>query len=382
MVLSEVNTYKQVLGCLMKNPLLLTEYQDIQIRDFDTKLTKLVFVTINNMFQNGAVKLEPMEVDINIESHESASVLYSREKGLDFVKDCYEVSKIENFDYYYSRLKKLSLLRTLKQNDYDISLYWQENFDTQREEEEAIRRFDEASIDEILMSIESKYNEIKADFINGGKHSGDASAGLTDLVKDLMKNPEIGPSLCGKYFSTACRGARLGKYYLRSAASGTGKTRLAVFDSCQIAFPIRYSHDKGCFVVELDNEGNTRQPRKTLIITTEMGKDEIQTIVLAYLSGVNESHILTGKYEPGEMNRVFYAAQLVEKYKEYYYIEEISDPNLTNVESTIKRYATIEGVQYVFYDYIFSSPSLIAQFSGAKLREDELKLCPLTLLFR
>ena len=370
MVLSEVNTYKQVLGCLMKNPLLLTEYQDIQIRDFDTKLTKLVFVTINNMFQNGAVKLEPMEVDINIESHESASVLYSREKGLDFVKDCYEVSKIENFDYYYSRLKKLSLLRTLKQNDYDISLYWQENFDTQREEEEAIERFDNASIDEILMSVESKYNEIKADFINGGKHSGDASAGLTDLVKDLMKNPEIGPSLCGKYFSTACRGARLGKYYLRSAASGTGKTRLAVFDSCQIAFPIRYSHDKGCFVVELDNEGNTRQPRKTLIITTEMGKDEIQTIVLAYLSGVNESHILTGKYEPGEMNRVFYAAQLVEKYKEYYYIEEISDPNLTNVESTIKRYATIEGVQYVFYDYIFSSPSLIAQFSGAKLRED------------
>lgn len=370
MVLSEVNTYKQVLGCLMKNPLLLTEYQDIQIRDFDTKLTKLVFVTINNMFQNGAVKLEPMEVDINIESHESASVLYSREKGLDFVKDCYEVSKIENFDYYYSRLKKLSLLRTLKQNDYDISLYWQENFDTQREEEEAIRRFDEASIDEILMSIESKYNEIKADFINGGKHSGDASAGLTDLVKDLMKNPEIGPSLCGKYFSTACRGARLGKYYLRSAASGTGKTRLAVFDSCKIAFPIHYSHESGTFVKSYDHEDKETPPRKTLIITTEMGKDEIQTIVLAYLSGVNESHILTGKYEPGEMNRVFYAAQLVEKYKEYYYIEEISDPNLTNVESTIKRYATIEGVQYVFYDYIFSSPSLIAQFSGAKLRED------------
>ena len=283
LVLSEVNTYKQVLGCLMKNPLLLTEYQDIQIRDFDTKIAKLVFVTINNMFQNGAVKLEPMEIDINIESHESASVFYAKEKGLDFVKDCYEVSKIENFDYYYNRLKKLSLLRTLKQNDYDISLYWQENFDTQREEEEAIRRFDDASIDEILMSVESKYNEIKADFINGGKHSGDASAGLTDLVKDLMKNPEIGPSLCGKYFSTACRGARLGKYYLRSAASGTGKTRLAVFDSCQIAFPIRYSHDKGTFIVEQDKDGKIRQPRKTLIITTEMGKDEIQTIVLAYL---------------------------------------------------------------------------------------------------
>lgn len=366
----------------MKNPLLLTEYQDIQMRDFDTKITKLIFVTINNMFENGAMKLEPMEIDMNIEGHESASILYTREKGLEFVKDCYEVSKPENFEYYYGRLKKLSLLRTLKQNDYDISLYWQENFNTQREEEEAIKRFDDASIDEILMTIESKYNQIKADFINGGKHSGDAAAGITELVKDLMKNPEIGPSLCGKYFSTACRGARLGKYYLRSAASGTGKTRLAVFDSCQIAFPIRYSHEKDSFVEELDKDGNVRKPRKTLVITTEMAKDEIQTIVLAYLSGVNESHILTGRYEVGEMNRVFYATQLMEKYREYYYIEEISDPNLTNVESTIKRYATIEGVKYVFYDYIFSSPSLITQFSGSKLREDELKLCPLTLLFR
>ena len=113
-----------------------------------------------------------------------------------------------------------------------------------------------------------------------------------------------------------------------------------------------------------------------------MGKDEIQTIVLAYLSGVNEAHILTGKYELGEKDRVYYATQIVEKYQNYFYIEEISDPNLTNVESTIKRYATIEEVDFVFYDYIFSSPSLVSQFADSKLREDELKLCPLTLLFR
>ena len=46
-------------------------------------------------------------------------------------------------------------------------------------------------------------------------------------------------------------------------------------------------------------------------------KDEIQTIVLAYLSGVNESHILTGRYDLDEIDRVFYAAQIVEKYQEY-----------------------------------------------------------------
>jgi len=382
MVLSDLNTYRQVIGCLMKKPLLLTEFQDIQPMDFDIKIPRFVFIIIRNMFKSGAMELTPLEVDIEMENHEAAAVTYKSERGLDFLKESYDVSKLENFEYYYKRLKKLSLLRTLKKNNYDISAYHKEDFDSLREEEEANQRFEDSSIDEILMSIESKYNQIKADFINGGKHSGNAAAGLNELVLDLMKNPEIGPSLCGRFFSTACRGARLGKYYLRSAASGTGKTRLAVFDACKIAFPIHYSHKSCTFVVDKDREGNIKPAEKTLVITTEMGKDEIQTIVLAYLSGVNESHILTGHYDIGEMDRVFYASQIVEKYQEYFYIEEISDPNLTNVESTIKRYATIEGVQYVFYDYIFSSPSLVAQFADSKLREDELKLCPLTLLFR
>lgn len=370
MVLSDLNTYRQVIGCLMKKPLLLTEFQDIQPMDFDIKIPRFVFIIIRNMFKSGAMELTPLEVDIEMENHEAAAVTYKSERGLDFLKESYDVSKLENFEYYYKRLKKLSLLRTLKKNNYDISAYHKEDFDSLREEEEANQRFEDSSIDEILMSIESKYNQIKADFINGGKHSGNAAAGLNELVLELMKNPEIGPSLCGRFFSTACRGARLGKYYLRSAASGTGKTRLAVFDACKIAFPIHYSHKSCTFVVDKDREGNVKPAEKTLVITTEMGKDEIQTIVLAYLSGVNESHILTGHYDIGEMDRVFYASQIVEKYQEYFYIEEISDPNLTNVESTIKRYATIEGVQYVFYDYIFSSPSLVAQFADSKLRED------------
>ena len=370
MVLSDINTYRQVIGCLMKKPLLMTEFQDIQASDFDIKVIRFIFIIIANMFRSGAINLTPIEVDLEIENHEAVSVTYKAEHGLDFLKESYELAKIENFEYYYKRLKKLSLLRTLQKNSYDISVYYKENFESLREEEKANELFENSSIDEILMTVESKYNKIKADFINGGKHSGDAAAGLTNLIVELKRSPEVGPALCGDYFNAASRGARKGKYYLRSAASGTGKTRLAVFDACNIAFPTHYSHVAGTFVEETHSDGSVRKPIKTLIITTEMGKDEIQTIVLAYLSGVNESHILTGQYNLGEEDRVFYAAQIVEKYQDYFFIEEISDPNLSNVEATIKRYATIECVECVFYDYIFSSPSLVAQFSDSKLRED------------
>lgn len=710
MVLSDMATYKQVLGCLMKRPVLLIEYQDMITGDFDTRLTKIIFTTIYNMFQNGATKLEPIDVDTAIINHDVASIHYKKEKGLDFLKDCYEVSKLENFEYYHDRLRKLSLLRTLKENNYNISEFWKQDFDTQREEEETIQRFEDASLETILMSVEGKFNLIRTDFINGGKHSGDAATGLKDLVQELKRSPEIGPSLNGRLFSSACRGARKGKYYLRSAASGAGKaitnstkipmmdgswktvrevqvgdkligsngkpttvlmihpqsekkqvyevifkdgrkveccedhlwtiyrlahgwvrdtlslkelyrkkeeigltnnqggyryripltkpveyeekelfpspyvmglllgdgsfrytsdqkalafsseneelpkaiadyfdliphrcceknynwtfqfkekqercrknlwvkealrnypelwdkkskdkyipdeylcgsinqrmellrglldtdgtirkkngsilftnisekmikqvqqlchslgfttsisidkrkkyttgicyslhiqcekslkpqlfslkrkkeiaeqyvinekreerrdwmaivdiiktdryedmtcftvdapdalflvgdyivthnTRLAVFDACKGVFPIHWSHEKGTYIIEKDMNGKSREPYKTLFITTEMAKDEIQTIVLAWISGVNEAHILTGMYDTGEEKRVMYAAEIVEKYKDSFYIEEISDPNLTNVEAVIKRYATIEEIDAVF----------------------------------
>ena len=103
-----------------------------------------------------------------------------------------------------------------------------------------------------------------------------------------------------------------------------------------------------------------------------MDVEELQTIMLAYLSGVDEGHILTGKYELGELSRVKFAAKIMQFYKGYLLIEEISDPNLVNVESTIKKYATIDNVKYVFFDYIHSTASMIGQFAKNNLREDTI----------
>jgi hypothetical protein len=60
----------------------------------------------------------------------------------------------------------------------------------------------------------------------------------------------------------------------------------------------------------------------------------------------------------------------MEEYSGYFMIEEISDPNLENVEATIKKYATVDNVKYVFFDYIHSTASMIGQFSKNNIRED------------
>lgn len=375
MELIDINAYRQILGSLIKEPGLFLLYPDISPNDFGNLAARIVFVSIQNLLTSGANTLSVIEVDEDISRYDTANVRYQRDGGIDFLKDCVEYSEPENFKYYYDRLKKLSLLKTLGQKGYDISEYYKPTFETVKEENECIERFDEATVESILNNIEGKLNKIRSAFLNGVSGNAEASVGLREMKERFKESPEIGCDMEGDIFSTVCRGARLGKFYLRSAKSGLGKSRLAFFDAVKIAIPERFSVEEGKFVSDADPiTGELLDGKKTLIITTEMAKDEVQTVLLAYLSKVNESKILTGSYFGEEEYRIDKAIEILEKYKNYLFIEEIADPNLSNVSAMIKRYATVEDIQYVFYDYIFASPSLLNQFAGQKVREDSALL--------
>ncbi len=351
MVLSDKMASRQVIGGLMLNTLLFLEYPDITPSDFDNNLIRVCFIAIKNLYNEGAVKLTVVEVDQEIEKWQSNSTrIYKQDGGLEFLKGAYEIAEVSNFSLYYTRLKKMALLRRLVKEKYDVSEFYIDEKTTSDPMAviQAQERYDAASLEDILNSVEGKYNIIRNDFLNGGRLKGDPAEGLSELIEELKTTPNIGPSLEGKIFSSVCRGAREGCFYLKAASTSAGKTRTSVFDACHLAYPIRWSYEKGTFIHEVTASGEMRQPRKVLFIVTEMDKEELQTIMLAFLSGVNEDHILTGKYEFGEFSRVKYAAQIIEQYSGYFLIEEISDPNLVNVEATIKRYATIENIKYVF----------------------------------
>lgn len=372
MVLTDKMANRQVIGSLMLNTLLLIEYPDLTASDFDNLTIQICFSAIKNLQNQGAIKLTVIEVDQEIDKWENSSTLkYKQDSGLEFLKSAYEIAELSNFDLYYNRLKKISLLRRLVREHYDVSDYYIDDKDVSDvlQETRIRERYDNASIEEILNSVEGKYNIIRNDFLNGGHQRGDPSQGLIELIDELQKAPNIGPDLEGLIFSSACRGARPGCFYLKSSSSGSGKTRTSVFDACHLAYPIRWSHNQQTFIQELNAQYELRQPRKVLFIVTEMDKEELQTIMLAYLSGVNEEHILTGKYDFDELSRVKFAANIIQQYKDYFIIEEISDPNLVNVEATIKRYATINNVKYVFYDYIHSTASMVNQFAKNNLNE-------------
>lgn len=165
------------------------------------------------------------------------------------------------------------------------------------------------------------------------------SDGILDLINDLKENPDLGIPLYGKYINTVTRGARLGKFYLRSAATGVGKSRAMIADACTIGCDEIWSKEENKWIT-------TGAAQTVLYIATEQDLQECQTMVLAFLSGVNEDHILYGDYTEGEWERVIHAAEVVAEGKIKF--EAMPDFSLADIENKIKFGIREYNCHYVF----------------------------------
>lgn len=75
----------------------------------------------------------------------------------------------------------------------------------------------------------------------------------------------------------------------------------------------------------------------TLYITTEQEVEEIQTMMLAFLSNVNEEHIINGKYQGDEEDRVLEAARIIAEAP--LYIEPLPDFHFKILKIQLKEYS-------------------------------------------
>ena len=226
---------------------------------------------------------------------------------------------------------------------------------------------DNSTLEQIADKIDNKIEMIRLKYVDDvGGEAIQAGEGIIELIDSLKEHPEVGTPLFGPLINTVTRGARLKKFYLRSAPTGVGKSRTMIADACYIACNEIYDERFGWI------HNGTKEP--TLYIATEQEKSEIQTMMLAFLSGVNEEHILNGTYERDEEERVRKAAQILTDSP--LYIEELPDFSLKDIEDRIKKNIRDHDVKYVFHDYIHTSLKILEEITrrsgGVKLREDNI----------
>lgn len=371
--LDDKNATMQVIGSLMKSPLLLVDNNYILTkRDFETPLARNIFIAIHNLvLVNKLEVLTTVDIDNYFQQIEGSYENFKAQNGLQYLNDCMQISNLNNFNYYYNRVKKMSALRALKADGFDIKkIYNEEEFDLVKEKEQQ-ERLDSMTVEEIFETFTKSLTDLQYDYVcKDDSEEGLIADGIDKLFESLQENPEIGIPLQGKIYNTIVRGARQKKYYLISGSSGTGKTRQMVGHACTIAFPERYDIENKKWVV-------TGKGHKILFFATEMEKEETQTMILAHISGVNEDKILNNNYEtPEEKQRVYDAIKVMNYYKDNFIFVRIGDPSIGQIKTLIKKEVLKYDIKYVFYDYIFSSPGLLTEYKSLNLREDVI----LTLL--
>jgi replicative DNA helicase len=265
-------------------------------------------------------------------------------------------------------MKKFSLLRAYDKYGIDVSdIYDADNILDTKKKQQQEDILDNSTLEQIADKVENKIEGIRLQYVDDSFgvaiQAGDDIDGLIDRLKE---HPEVGTPLYGPLINTVTRGARLKKFYLRSAATGVGKSRSMIADACYIACNKIYDERFGWI--------HNGQSEPTLYIATEQEKEEIQTMMLAFLSEVNEEHILNGQYVGDEEDRVREAARILKESP--LYIEELPDFSLKDVEDKIKKNIRDHDVKYVFHDYIHTSLKILEEITrrsgGVKLREDNI----------
>ena len=365
----EKSTIIQIFGALMKHPQYLSETDKYNLTpdDFYYKFDKYVFVAIDSLYRNGATRIQPIDVENYLNTNETASIIFKQQKGIEYLQDADYLAAEENFPYYYKKLKKFNLLKSFEDKGIDIKEFYVEDALT-AEALEVNKRFEELEINDIVDAIKKKILDVERNFIqNDTTETINVFEGIQDIINDANEQADVGVPLQGEIFNEVCAGARKGIFVLRSAGSGTGKTRQAVGDACYLAFPFRYDEEKGQWVQEGSN-------KHVLVITTEQTAKEIQRMVLAYLTGFNETKFRYGGFTEQEVRIIKQALWVMEQYQENLHIVRMPNPTIELVKTIVRENVMLHDIEYVFYDYIHISPSLLNEFKGFNLRNDEVLL--------
>lgn len=368
--LQDKRAYVHLFAGLLHDSKKLSQVKEFPLseEDFVEKFHKIIFSAIHNLYHEGVEKITPMEIDGYLSNYKTLHGIFESNEGLEYLFKLEELGEPENFEYHYTRVKKFTLLRHYHKAGIDISEIY--SIDPMLDTEEEIlnnKRFNEMTIEQMINFVESKLIDIKDKFVfdNEG-YEGHVSENLESILESKMQTPSYGASFHSGFYNTATRGARKRKLYCVSGSSGSGKTRKGLADTLNFCVPFIYDIDKRKWV-------KTGANGRGLFITTELEEEEIKIPCLCFIAGVNEEKIYDNSLFEEERERLKIAKKILEKTP--FWIVELFDFDVNDIEHVIQKYISRYGVEYVFFDYIHSTLKMFDSMAkqGAKnLQEHQL----------
>jgi len=366
----DINATVQIIGTLINTPSLMNQTDKYWFidDDFPNEFHQIVFGTIYRLFGGGTKNITLEAVEDYLQARPRSEAIFQQNNGEEFFLKAKDNAQVDAFNFYYNRLKKMTLLRGYDKIGMDMSFIYDPNniMDIAKKERQE-NWLDNHTLEEIADEIDNKILSIRQKYTSEDfSETNQAGSDIFNLIEKFKATPEVGIPMYGNLINTVTRGARLKKFYLRSAPSGYGKSRTNIADACFFACDHIYDPQFGWI------KNGTKNP--TLFISTELELEEVQTMMLAFLSNVNEEHILNGRYEEGEEERIARAAEIISDSP--LYITTLPDFSIRDIENTIRSEIREHKVQYVVHDYIHTSMKILEEITkrsgGVKLREDNI----------
>lgn len=159
----------QVIGCVYNNPSLLdlTDKYTITDEDFPDDFHKTVFGAIYKIYELGANKITLENIADFLSSRPKAESIFKTYKGNEWLLKVSESIIPDAFDYYYGRMKKMSLLRAYDAYGIDVSeIYDPDNILDTKKKQQQEEWLDNSSLEDIANKIDNKLEAIRATYVN------------------------------------------------------------------------------------------------------------------------------------------------------------------------------------------------------------------------
>ena len=344
----------RLLACLIQDSTLcLNDKYKLDKNEFAVnKFHQILYVSIYNLACNGYHTISIMDLNEFLKSYDAQYSVYLDNNGDSYIETIVELTDLENFEGYYKEFRKLACLTVYKQNGFDVTKFWNEEIT----DEKNLENLNQYTIEDIINYFEGLQVDIRRSFYpNLVKEEYQAGSDFMETKERFKEEPLVGNSFQSEYLNGIFRG--MYGFLIRVAKSGGGKSILSMGDLCKTTVTEYYDFTVGGFVKNKSRKG------AGLFINTELDlRNELDPIIIAWISGVPRNHIIDGKYEDGEEDRVNRAAEILLESELYI----VDDPQFTtrSLLTTIKDYAINKNIKTICFDYISDNGFVAKEISS------------------
>lgn len=368
--LNPVRSVYTVLGILCNAPQTLRN-PDLPLNegDFFQAFHKNIFSAINNIvYDNPQVTaISPVDIDNYLAQYPQNYKIWEQHKGFEYIESAIKNVNMKTYEGNYWRVKKFAMLRDYVKSGIDVKDLYDYSLTDLKQQEEQMKTLDKMSIDSIIDYFNVRMLNLRDKWSIGERRKSFMAAdGIQGILQRLKQEPEMGYPFRNGFYNSIFRGMRFKKFMLRSAGTGVGKTRLSIADMCTVSADEIWDYKQKKYVSNGPSEAS-------LFISTELEQEELQTALIAHISGVDEEVIKNGRYSKEIEDRLNYAIKIIERMPMF--IEYIDDFSISDIETIIEQHILEHGIKYIAFDYIQMVPKLARTMQEAfagSLREDQI----------